>query len=53
MIDIRDYPKVIEAINAVLNKQRIAEIKNERRKGQDNIVVVEITRTLKRKTQEE
>lgn len=53
MIDVRDYPKVIEAINAVLNKGRIAEVKNERRKGEDNIVVVEITRTLKRKTQEE
>lgn len=55
MIDVREHPEVIEAINKVLNSRGIAEVKNEIRKGEDNLVVVEITRTLKtkKKTREE
>ena len=49
MIDIREHPEVIDAINAVLNNRGIAETKNEMRRGKDNIVVVEISRTLKTK----
>ena len=47
MIDIREWPEVIEAVNAVLNNKGIAEVKNEKRQGKDNPVVVEITRKLK------
>lgn len=49
MIDIRDNKEVIEAINAILNGRGIAEVKNEIRRGEDNLVVVEIQRTLKTK----
>ena len=47
MIDIRDWPEVIDAVNAVLNNKGIAEVKNEKRQGKDNLVVVELTRKLK------
>ncbi len=55
MIDIREHEEVIEAINLILSGRGIAEVKNEIRKGQDNLVVVEIQRTLKtkKKTREE
>lgn len=55
MIDVREHLEVIEAINKVLNSRGIAEVKNEMRKGEDNLVVVEIQRTLrtKKKTKEE
>lgn len=49
MIDIRQRPDVIAAINAILNNSGIAEIKNEGHKKGDNIVVVEIKRTVKTK----
>lgn len=53
MIDIRDHPEVCEAINAVVNNRGIAEVKNEKRRGEDNLVVVEIARTLKTKKPQE
>ena len=55
MIDVRNHPEVVEAINLILNSRGIAEVKNEIRKGEDNLVVVEIQRTLKtkKKTKEE
>ena len=55
MIDVRDHLEVVEAINHILNNRGIAEVKNEIRKGQDNLVVVEIHWTLKtkKKTREE
>lgn len=49
MIDIRTEDEVIDAINAVLNNKGIAEVKNEKKSGKDNLVVVEISRTLKTK----
>ena len=49
MIDIRDFPEALDAINDVLNSGRRADIGNERRQGKDNIVVVEITRVVKTK----
>lgn len=48
-IDIRDYPEVIEIINGIINNRGTAEIKNERRQGETNLVVVEITRAVKTK----
>ena len=53
MIDIRNHPEVCEAINAVVNNRGIAEVKNEKRRGEDNLVVVEIVRTLKTKKPQE
>lgn len=49
MIDISENRTVISALNAIINNGGIAEVKNEGRKGQENIVVVEIKRTLKTK----
>lgn len=49
MIDIRNYPSVIEAINTIINNKGIVEVKNESRHGDTNLVVVEITRTVKTK----
>ena len=49
MIDIREHPEVCEAINAVVNNKGIVEVHNEKRQGKDNLVVVEISRTLKTK----
>lgn len=48
-VDIRNMPEVVEVINAILNNHGIAEIKNESRKDDANIVVVEITRSVKTK----
>ena len=42
MIDIRDYPEVIDAINAVINSRGLAEVKIE----QKGIAVVEQKRTI-------
>ena len=42
MIDIRKHPEIIEAINAVLNAEGIAEVKRER----TGLTVVQIKRTL-------
>lgn len=43
MIDIRNYPDSIEAINAALNSKEIAEIKIEPK----GIAVVVVRRTVK------
>jgi hypothetical protein len=48
-IDIRDYPEVIEIINGIINNHGVAEVKNEKRQGEVNLVVVEISRTVKTK----
>ena len=42
MTDIRKYPQIIEAINAVLNAEGIAEVKREK----NGLTVVQIKRTL-------
>lgn len=49
MIDVKDYPDVIDSINAILNNNGIVEVKNEDHKGGVNLVVVEITRSVKTK----
>lgn len=49
MIDIREHPEVIDIINAIINNHGTAEIKNEARKGDTNLVVVEIVRSVKTK----
>ena len=47
MIDIRDYPEVIETINAIVSNEKAAEVKLER-KGR--LVVVELSRQVKNTT---
>ena len=49
MIDIRDYPEIVEIINGIINNRGIVEIKNEDRKGGVNLVVVEVVRSVKTK----
>ena len=49
MIDIRDHPEICNVINAIINNGGAAEIKNEKRRGDDNLVVVEIVRVLRTK----
>jgi hypothetical protein len=49
LIDIAKNQDVIKIINAILNNEGIAEIKNEAKKGKENIVVVEIKRQVKTK----
>ena len=49
MIDIRKRQDVLDIINTILNNGGIAEVKNESRKAGENIVVVEIKRTVKTK----
>lgn len=47
MIDIRNYPEVINIINAALNDKRVIEVKNETRRAEDvNIVVVALGREV-------
>ena len=46
-MDIRDYPEVVETINAIITNKGVAEIKVERKK---DIVVVETTRQVKKMT---
>lgn len=41
-MDIRKHPEIIEAINAVLNAEGIAEVKREKA----GLTVVQIKRTL-------
>lgn len=53
MIDIAENKVVLNALNAIINNGGIAEVKNEARKGKENIVVVEIKRTLKTKPKED
>ena len=48
-MNILDYPEVVEAINKILEKRGTAEIKNEVRRGETNLVVVEITRAVRTK----
>ena len=43
MIDVREYPETIDAINAALNSKEIAEIKIEPK----GIAVVVVRRTVK------
>ena len=49
MIDLRNYPEIIDCLNNIINNKGVAEIKNEARKGDENLVVVEITRSVKTK----
>lgn len=49
MIDIRDYPEIIDCLNSIINNKGTAEIKNEARKDDVNLVVVEISRSVKTK----
>ena len=47
-VDVRKRPDILDTINAILNNSGIAEIKNEiRRDGKENLVVVEIKRTVR------
>ena len=47
VIDIRNYPEVINIINAALNEKRVVEVKNEaRRDSEPNIVVVGLSRDV-------
>lgn len=48
-MDVRDYPKTIEAINQILKDRGIAEVKAE--KG-DKLVVVDVRRTVKNSEKE-
>lgn len=48
-MDVRDYPKTIEAINQILEDRGIAEVKAE--KG-DKLVVVDVRRTVKNSEKE-
>lgn len=47
MIDIREHEEIIRIINAALNDGKTVEVKNESRKKEPNIVVVEINRIVK------
>lgn len=53
MVDIRDFPEVIDIVNAIINNKGTAEIKTERKKDNgnvtENLVVVEISRSVKTK----
>lgn len=50
MIDIREMPEIVDIINAMLNDNKIIEIKNESfKKNKTNITVVEINRVLRTK----
>ena len=47
-MDIRDYPEVVEAINAIVTNKGAAEVKLE---GNDTrLVVVEVSRQVKKTT---
>ncbi len=48
MIDIRDYPEAVEAVNAIVSNGGAAEIKIERSK--ERLVVVELSRQVKKTT---
>lgn len=49
-IDIRDYPEIIEIINAALSDGKTVEVKNESyHKESPNIVVVELHRIIRTK----
>ena len=49
MIDIRKQNMILDTLNEILDKGGIAELKNEKRKGEDNLVVIEIKRELRSK----
>lgn len=49
MIEIRNQNMILDTLNEILNSGGIAEVKNEKRKGEDNIVVIEIRRELRSK----
>lgn len=46
MIDITKNKEILEKINFVLNSGDICEVKNEKKQGCDNIVVVKIQRKV-------
>ena len=46
-MDIREYPEVVDAINAIITNKGVAEIKLEKK---DTIVVVETSRQVKNMT---
>lgn len=51
-VDIRDYPELIDKINAILNNHNVVELKNEAKyyeglKVSDSIACVEISRRLR------
>ena len=46
-IDIRDYPEIINLINAIVSSKGIVEVKNEGKNNKVNLVVVEVKRTVK------
>lgn len=49
MIDIRDIPQVVDAINSIVNNGSIAEIKREKnhRDGTTTVLVIEQYRVIK------
>lgn len=47
MIDIKNHPEVLEAMNAILNNGGVCEVKREKWKAGEKIVVVEQTRAVK------
>lgn len=47
MIDITEYPGLVETINAIINNNGIAEIKVENKTSAPKITVVEQNRNLK------
>ena len=49
MIDVRNHPETLEAINAIINNGGAAEVKVERRKESLSLVVVELSRKVKHK----
>ena len=52
-IDIRKDEEACEQINAILNNNGIAEIKNEGKGDKVNLVVVEIKRTVRTKKKQD
>ena len=49
IMDVREHPKTIEAINRILDNKGIAEVKQEK---DDTLVVVEVRRTVKNSEKE-
>lgn len=58
LVDISDYPEIIEQINRILNNHGVVELKNEAkyyegRKVSDSIAVIEINRRLRANIEKE
>jgi hypothetical protein len=49
-MNISDYPEVVEAINVILARRGVVEIKLEGRDDQLKLVIVETSRQVKHKT---